>query len=186
MFGTHNSSLAGVAAGVVAAIWSSKGLRERVLSSRVFIRVKDFFFPGRRGALLRFVRRRHYSDQDAAQGEGDAENADATLRLARGRGNRPRLGLISFLGFISLEERGALGGARFHHGVQLCCQSPGLVSIIRRRVIFTRRGEAIWLDLATIFPADLLGLRDRYAYNQPERRPGTAREPPTGTEKKVD
>ena len=97
LFGTHNSSLAGVAAGVVAAICSSKGLREGV-SSRNFIRVKDFFFPGRRGALLRFVRRRHYSDQDAAQGEGDAENADAALRLARGRGNRARLrGFICFI-----------------------------------------------------------------------------------------
>ena len=43
MFGTHNSSLAGVAAGVVAAICSSKGLREGVLKFARFIRFKDFF-----------------------------------------------------------------------------------------------------------------------------------------------
>ena len=98
LFGAHLSSSALVAAGVVAAICTSKGLRKSVISLVLFIGVKDFFFPGRRGALLRFVRRRHYSDQDAAQGEGDAENADAALRLARGRGNRARLrGFICFI-----------------------------------------------------------------------------------------
>ena len=110
--------------------------------------IKILIFPGRRrGSLLRRLWRVQYRDQDAAQREGDAEDADAALRLAHGRGNRARL--RGFMGFLSLEERGALGGARFHHGVQLCCQGPGLVSIIRRRGYFTRRGEAIWLASST-------------------------------------
>ena len=116
-------------------------------------------FPGRRcGALLRRLWRVQYRDQDAAQGQSDAEHADAALRLAHGRGNRARL--RGFMGFLSLEERGALGGARFHHGVQLCCQGPGLVSIIRRRVSFTSRSVAIKGSVLRFFD-EALGMRDR-------------------------
>ena len=48
------------------------------------------------GLLLR-VRRSHNGDQNSAQREGDAEDADAALRLAHGRGNRARFRLIGFI-----------------------------------------------------------------------------------------
>ena len=44
---------------------------------------------------------------------------------------------------MALEERGGFGGARLHHGVQRCCQGPGLVSLIRRRFPFTSRTVAL-------------------------------------------
>ena len=63
------------------------------------------------------------------------------------------------VGFLSLEERGALGGARLHHGVQRCCQGPGLVSIIRRRSLFTRSRRLIYEASSWIMPSPTRNVR---------------------------